>query len=76
MYGIGWTVVRLRNFHVGMEPRNFDEVVPRTRTNSRVFGLVSSIFTLGGRVCIRGAFGGDPVVTQPTKRKKKIREQE
>lgn len=48
MYGMGWAVVCLRNFHVGVEPRKFDETVPLTRTNSRVFGLVSSIFTLGG----------------------------
>lgn len=46
MYGMGWAVVCLRNFHVGVEPRKFDETVPLTRTNSRVFGLVSLIFTL------------------------------
>ena len=46
MYGMGWAVICLRNFHVGVEPRKFDETVPLTRTNSRVFGLVSLIFTL------------------------------
>jgi len=70
MYGMGWAVVCLRNFHVGVEPRKFDETVPLTRTNSRVFwlGFIDYHFGGGGRACICGAFGGDKVVTQPTKK--------